>query len=156
MSDDLYTDVRILTETVNSLDDNVGELDPEPMLYSNLIAFAAIEEARKNLAVVAHDLEQKLAKVMPKQLVVDGAGTFECHKKKARTAWDKDDLLRAVLDTRLVNKDTGEVKEETPLEKVLAVFNLPSPRLTALRDRGLDPDEYCHTEDTGYAIRLIA
>ena len=63
-----------------------------------------------------------------------------------RTGWRTDDLLHAVLDTRLVDGETGEVKDETPLEKVLHVWNLPAPRSTALSDRGLNGDEFCHVE----------
>ncbi len=68
------------------------------------------------------------------------------HSKKDRTQWDKPDLLRAVLDTKLVDTATGEILDETPLSKVTTVWNLGAPRLTALRDRGLDPDDFCTTE----------
>lgn len=59
-----------------------------------------------------------------------------------RTAWT-DELLPTVLDTRRADEN-GEVIEETPLEKVLHVWHLGAPRLTALRERGLEPDDFCH------------
>jgi hypothetical protein len=152
---DLYTDVRLLTDIVRDLDEDVRTM-PADQLESNLIAYAAVEEARRNLGIVAHDLEQKLAADMPRSVVVEGVGVFERHRKTARTQWDKEDLLRAVLDSRVFDRTTGELREETPLEKVLAVWNLPAPRKTALQDRGIDADQFCHTEDAGQQVRLIA
>ncbi len=55
----------------------------------------------------------------------------------------------------MVDKDTGEITEETPLEKVLACFNLPAPRTTALRQRGIDADQFCRSETRGYTIERI-
>jgi hypothetical protein len=87
--------------------------------------------------------------------VIDGIGVVRRHKKKDRTSWDKPDLLRAVLDTKLVDTETGEIIDETPLSKVTTVWNLGAPRLTALRDRGLDPDDYCKTEvRPGWSIEV--
>ena len=54
---------------------------------------------------------------------------YEAHRKKSRTVWDKDALLHAVLDTRLVDTDTGEVVDPTPYDKVLHVWNLGTPRI---------------------------
>jgi hypothetical protein len=121
-----------------------------------LIAYAAIEEARRNLAIVAGDFEKKLAALMPKTLPVEGVGTFEKHKRKNRTQWDRDALVSAVLDSRLFDPHTGELREETPLDKVRAVWNLGAPRITALRDRGIDAEQFCHSEDAGYQIRLVS
>lgn len=76
-------------------------------------------------------------------------------RRTKRTQWDTDDLLRAVLDTKAVDKETGEVVEETPLQKVLAVWRLPDPRITVLRERGLDPDDYCRREDVpGWKVKV--
>jgi hypothetical protein len=161
---DLHREVKFLVEHVGDIDNAVrwyqqdfNDNGPEAIadtLEADLIALAMIKEARANLAVAERDLEQVLAKSMTsKTVVVEGAGTFERSKKKDRTQWQKDELLSAVLDSRLFNPHTGELKEETPLERVLAVFNLPAPRITALRDRGIDADQFCHVEDAGYSIR---
>ncbi len=77
-------------------------------------------------------------------------GSYEVTPRKtaSRTKWQNDDLLRAVLDSRLIDFETGEITEETPLEKIRHVFALSggSARITALKDRGIDADEYCSTE----------
>jgi hypothetical protein len=82
----------------------------------------------------------------------------EKYRNKTYTQWRTDDLLQAVLDTRLVDSVTGEVTEETPLEKVLEVWNLPAPRLTALKNRGLTPSDYAtvtYDEDKPWKLRVI-
>lgn len=72
-----------------------------------------------------------------------GGIEWERSKPPKRTGWDTDALKSAVLDSRLVDPESGEVADESPLEKVLHVFNLPAPRLGALRDRGIEPDKFC-------------
>lgn len=61
-----------------------------------------------------------------------------------RTGWRNDELQSAVLDSRLVDPESGEVADESPLDKVLHVWSLGAPRTTALTARGLDADDWCH------------
>lgn len=154
MSADFFRDVRLLTELVIDLDADSRDLGDEE-LEPCLIAYAALEEARRNLAIVSGDLEQKLAKAMPRQLMVEGVGTFERHKRTKRTQWDREALVSAVLDSRLFDRHTGELIEESPLDKVRAVWLLGAPRITALRDREIDAEQFCSSEDAGYQIRVI-
>lgn len=97
------------------------------------------------------DLEEKVSNIvgalMPKKTVVaEGLGVLSRHERTSRKQWDKEMLLRAVLDSRIVDKRTGEVKDETQMDRILHVWNLGAPRLTALRERGLDPDEFATVE----------
>ncbi len=158
---DLHDDIKHLRSMVYDLDVDVQEMrdgySTGPGLEPDLIAWAMLEEIRGDLATIARDLTQVLAKNMPaRDVVVEGAGTFRRSKKKDRTQWSKEDLLRSVLDTRMFDPNSGEEIYPTPLDKVLHVWNLGTPRLTALRDRGLDPDEFAHVEDAGWAIQLIS
>lgn len=148
----LSTDAKLLHDLVNDLDADHLEDDQA----TNLICLAMIREARSNLSHVEKALEDQIAKGFDgKRVTVDGVGTFEKHGKRDRKSWDRDALLRSVLDTRRVDTDTGEITDETPLDKVLHVWNLGTPRLTALKDRGLDPDEFCESEFAGFTIQLI-
>jgi hypothetical protein len=153
METNLHRDVKLLRDLITTLDDAARE-QTEGTLESDLIALQILEDCRRDLGTICTDLTNRLARAMPKQLVVPGVGVFERHKKKSRTAWDKDDLLRAVKDSVLIGPDrqTGEI--ETHLDKVLHVWNLGTPRTTALRARGINPDDYCHTEDAGWQIRV--
>lgn len=151
MSDkrDLYGHAETLHDTVNQLDDAVRSWEAPTFLESDLVVFAILEEARRNLAVVTQDLVNKLAARMPHgPFVVDGCGTFEKHRKKSRVKWDKDALLSAVLDSILVDRTSGEIIPETPLEKVTGCWNLGVPRTSWLKGRGIDADEFCEINET--------
>lgn len=89
---------------------------------------------------------------------IEGVGHVEIKRATDRKEWDRHQLVRAVLDSRLPitddgeldSRDTGEaeVDGETvscspDLAKVLSVWNLGAPRVTVLRGRGIDPDEFC-------------
>lgn len=94
-------------------------------------------------------------------LTVDGVGHVEVKRSTDRKKWDRRALVRAVLDSRrapdpttgeLVGSDSGRavIDDEflscsQDLGRVLDVWNLGTPRVTALRDRGIDPDEFCES-----------
>lgn len=109
-----------------------------------------LRDSKRDLSMLESSLESELGEQMGDyHVTVEGLGTLERHRHKTMTAWNTDDLLRAVLDTRMIDGKTGEVLDETPLDKVLAVWNLPAPRTTVLRSRGLQPDEFCTVTDKG-------
>ena len=146
-----------LCDAANQLDHAVVDLGAEtlsapderfPLIY----ALHKVREARRELAIVEADLEKAIAPMLDEKIVVEGGLVVESKRRKDRTQWDREALVRDVLDSRLVDTATGEVVDESPLDKVLAVWNLGAPRLMVLRDRGLDPDEYCHTEDRGWSV----
>lgn len=147
----LATDTRALIEAVNDVDRLHLEGDDR-----DFVALAMIRDCRTTLAHVERELEQKLAgRMCDKRHVIENVGTFERRKRVNRTQWDQEALRSAVLDSRLFDKDTGEIVEETPLERILHVYNLPAPRITALRERGIDPDQFACVEDAGFQIQII-
>jgi hypothetical protein len=114
-----------------------------------------LEETNSHLATTRALLTHRIAGTMPQSRVtVTGVGTFVRHRSANRTRWAKD-LYRAVLDTRLGDPVTGELIEESPLAKVLHVWNLGAPRVSALRARGLDPDEWCEIEYGRFTIEKV-
>lgn len=147
-------DVQIAFEAINDLDvDAIAALP----LDCALTAYSMLEDARRILAQVCSQLPNLIAPNMgEKQVTVEGVGTFVMHGKKNRTQWEKDALLSAVLDSRLIDPKTGEVADETPLAKVLHVYNLPAPRTTALKARAIDADQFCRSEWAGYSIEVLA
>lgn len=142
-----------LAESVRALrPDDIVELpvDQAAAIYVELV------DVQKELAAVMSLLTHAFAESLAhKETTVDGIGTLRRRGRTDRIRWQKDDLLRAVLDSRIVDKDTGEVADETPLDKVLAVWNLATPRTTALKERGIDPDDFCHSEWGGWTIEVI-
>ncbi len=75
-----------------------------------------------------------------------GTQVYEAKPRTNRRNWQKEDLVEAVFDAVLVNRATGEIEPMTKLEKLRFVWPLANPRVTALRELGIDPDEYCQTE----------
>lgn len=91
-------------------------------------------------------------------ITVEGVGTAQVRYGTDRKEWDKHRLLRAVLDSFRPPTDDGEVHPSDggmaevggeqvscslDLARVLDCFNLPAPRVTALRERGIPVDEFC-------------
>ena len=145
MSADLGRDAELLAQVVANLDRDVSAEAPID-LHAGLEAWVRMEDANRQLGVARDLLAARLAKSMTdKRETVTGVGTFEKHRKSNRKKWDKD-LLRVVLDTVLVDTETGEVTDPSPIDKVLHVWNLGAPRVTALRERGIDPDDWCEVE----------
>lgn len=137
-----------LLAAVNALD--VDEIAALP-LPEALAIWCQLEEANRTLAQVRSLLPNALASQWgEKQIELPGVGVFVLHGKKNRTKWDKEALLRDVQDSRVIDEKTGEIA--SPLQKVLKVWNLPAPRVTALRELGLDPENYCASEWAGYSI----
>lgn len=114
---------------------------------------AELRAARKALADWEDVLAEFVADGIGRNTVhVDGVGAVEAKRGAKRTEWDHDALWRTVVararDERAVDPDTGEVVESEgeAVGRVLAECARPAWRLTPLRDRGIDPDEYCHTQ----------
>lgn len=91
-------------------------------------------------------------------LTIEGVGHVEVKHGVDRKEWAKYDLLRSILDSHRPPTGDGEVHPSDDgyaevggekltcspdLARVLDCFNLPAPRVTALKDRKIDPDEFC-------------
>ncbi len=132
---------------IGALDSYAGQLGLDDAAW----VLADARKAYSDLKVMLDTLENRVGDLMgdKAKVDVDHVGHLERHRHKSYTQWDREALLRDVLDSRLVDKNTGEVLNETPLEKVLAVWNLGAPRKTVLLQRGLQPDEYAFVDDKG-------
>ncbi|HMI47110.1 MAG TPA: hypothetical protein VK481_00405 [Gemmatimonadaceae bacterium] len=151
----LAVDARLLEALVADLDEDAQGPFTDETLHADLTAWKVIEDANRQLQLVRQQLTDRLGALMERErITVPGVAVFDAHVKKNRTKWEKDDLRRAVLDTRTFD-DEGTLVEESPLDKVLAVFPLGNPRLLALRARGLEPEEWCETERAGWSIQVF-
>ena len=81
-----------------------------------------------------------------KYLTAAGVTVERKHKPPRRTNWDHDGLLRLVVDSRVLNEETGEI--ESVLAVVKKVYPLAgyNARTTALKALNIDVDEYATTE----------
>lgn len=152
---DFQRDAALVKSLCEDLDRDVMEGPVGESLDADLAAWAWLEEANRTLAIVRAAVADRLAQAFPqKQHVVKGVGVFETHRKSDRKKWDTEELRRYVLDSRLADED-GVIADETPLDKVLDVWNLGAPRITRVRARGIDPDEFCEVEYGGLTIQKV-
>ena len=114
---------------------------------------------RTSLATVSAELEHRAGVLMDADSqTVDGVEWVRSKPAPSKTGWQTDDLKRAVLDSRLAD-DNGEIVDESPLDKVLHVWNLGAPRSGALKDRGIQADEFCtvtFSEDRRWRVMKAA
>lgn len=93
-----------------------------------------------------------LAEAMPTKIVeLPGFGVLERKAGNKRTRWDHESLLRVVLarsrDERLCDPSTGEYEDSGEAAvRVLAECARMEWRVTPLRARGLQVDEFCEVE----------
>jgi len=107
-------------------------------------AWQAATNLRRDLLLVIDQLATAIGNRMTERRYTAPGITVERARLTSRTQWATDDLLRVVLDTRVVDTDTGEIAG--PLDLVRRVWNLGTPRTGALRALEIDPDEFCTTE----------
>lgn len=114
-----------------------------------IVELQALRGLIAELRHVADDIESAIATSLDAGETVAAAGrTWARTREIRRRNWDMDGLVRAVLDSRLVDRATGEVVEETPVDRIRHVWRLDghAVRLGALRARGIADDEFCEIE----------
>jgi len=155
--------------------DDPVEVDGFAALYSVrevLETLATVREAKRILGSIEIDLADHAGARWPKDddgehpvafVEIEGVGAFERHARKdgAPKVKDDDDLYRLVLDTRVVDEESGEVLG--PLDVAVLAYGSKSRktgkvRLTGttpakLRAIGIDPDEHFEAQPrTGWTI----
>lgn len=99
--------------------------------------------------------ETDVAELMPsKRETIDGLGTIERRKGSTRKKWESAELVRRLVRDALDPDGTGEIPESVPeaVEAAVGALVECAPftssmgwRVGPLRDRGIDPDEWCET-----------
>lgn len=131
-----------------------------PAFTSSLAAFdldRAVEDLhrlraiRQALAMWEGELTDWISDAIGRNTItVAGVGHVEAKRGANRKEWDNDALWRTVVakarDERAVSLDGEPLESEgEAVGRVLGECMRPSWRLTPLRDRGIDPDEFCQT-----------
>ena len=123
-----------------------------------------LQQVLSDLRLLEHDVKKYIADTMPERLVsVEGVGTVERKAKITRRNWDSEELLRKIVMGALIDPDTGEIPS-SPVEavdKVMGEVRACVPftgstgwRVGALKERGIDPDEWCEENSDGYSIQF--
>lgn len=106
-----------------------------------------------DLATLIRSCEDDVVAWMPDRKVeIDGLGVLERKKATDRRQWDSERLLGIVARIALDPDATGEIPAD-PIEvldrlteaitKAMPITGSLGWRVTALREMGLDPDDYC-------------
>ena len=144
-----HTDVKLLVDLVNDLDK--ATVDPD-MLDSDLIALEMLQGARKSLMDIEKELSTAIGNAMgEKRRIVPEAGMYERTPRRESTKCiDEEGLWRYVVDSRMVDPDTGEV---LPIHEVIRlVYGAESQETgkvrvtgatsTKVEAVGIDPDDF--------------
>lgn len=138
---------------VDSVCECVGHMLPSPALKPlGLGGLARVIVAMKGVIAAARDamdlVEQHTIRAMPdRQAVVDGF-VLERKSGTVRKAWDHPLLASAIGQRATVDHETGEVlmkpeDAQRVVDELVATAGLAYWKVGALRERGIDPSQYC-------------
>lgn len=119
-------------------------------------ALLVLRDLKQDAATIYSDLEALALTLMGDHRVeVTGLGVFESHRRTKRTGWDHDALVADVLSAAA--GEFEEVADLDPWEAVRALrecISFGAGKVTGLRSRGLQPDEYCAEKPDGWSLQL--
>jgi hypothetical protein len=112
--------------------------------------FEYLDTLKTRLSVIHGEVMARLAEVMPHTLELDGLPVMERRVGKDRKAWQSSDLLHHLIRDTLDPNRTGEIPDageaiqlvETVVLETMPVTPSMGWRVTALKARGVDPDEW--------------
>lgn len=146
MTDTIDTTYSVsLTVDIDGTDDDLAH-----SLDSIDQAISVLREARSELAQTLFDRHGHHT------FDVTGLGRVEIRRGRNRTKWDTESLLQHVLRSGRLDVETGEMVEESPLSKVLEVWNLGAPRTTKLKERNIQADEFCESALGSPQVSIIS
>lgn len=136
-------------------------------LVSENVAYVAsylirLRDLKADVAGYYRDVEQRLLELMGERRVeITGLGVVESHRRTKRTKWDYETLIPTLvaraLDEREVDPETGEFREReghTVARVLRECVSFSGGKVTGLRARGLEPDEFCEEQADGWSVQL--
>lgn len=157
-------------EHIAATADILGELDwltaeaQRPDAEANDVAeiLAALRDIKQDAARAYDEVEKALLALMgERKLEVPGLGVIESKRKTKRNGWRHDELIPVLvaraLDERVFDPGTGEAQEresETVARVLRECISFGAGKVTGLRARGIQPDEYCTETPDGWSVQL--
>ncbi|MGB1682268.1 MAG: hypothetical protein ACPHFO_08010 [Acidimicrobiales bacterium] len=149
----------------NDLNNEPGECLPHEEIGHGLTLDQLVEnllETRDRIAQLRdHErfLIEEIYDAAPGRKTETAFGLVEVSKRRNRR-WDHDEVTKHVvsraLDERLVNADTGEVEPSwvAVTRAIRECAGIGYWRVGALKDRGLDPDEFAETTSEAKSVQI--
>lgn len=111
-------------------------------------AVEGLKVIKRDLDILLRQCEEDAANLMPeKKVAVDGFGVIERRTASSRK-WESETLLMDICRQVLDPEGTGEINVSRVidligvLKKVMPITGSLGWRVTALKDQGIDPDNY--------------
>lgn len=125
-------------------------------------ALARLETIAADVRAVRDSVRRMAAEALQaekvRRLVVEGVAAVESGTEVKRTEWQHEHLLADLMEQAeyiLVATATGEAMHPCEAAPALLEWFRPEWRMTAIKQAGLDPDDYCRvqTDDDGKPVR---
>lgn len=117
----------------------------------------------KDLSELARAVKQDIAATMPSRWVeIEGVGRVERKPDNRRSDWDWDQLLPRLIRMYVDPDGNGALPEPAEvmdrmrelIVDVIGVTPSKGPRVTPLREMGLDPDEWCSVTRDKHTVQI--
>jgi hypothetical protein len=125
----------------------------------------SLKQIASDLQTLIRGVEDDVARLLPeKRAVVEGLGVIERRQSSERRAWRSDELLDELLRLAVADPETGEVLDDEAAIRARFVQVLVDCvpftgslkwRLEALRELGIDPDEWCETKPGRTTVQVV-
>lgn len=154
--------VQALRVAIGAMMDDVAALVEAGDWEALIRGLEPLQQVLGDLRLIEQQVKRGIADTMPERRVtVEGVGTVERKAKVTRKNWDSDELLRKIIAVAILDRETGElpsspmIAADLILQELRAVMPITGSlgwRVTALRERGFDPDEWCEEHRDGFTI----
>ncbi len=149
--DELNSAAHLLDTQATDLWKYLDGLEPSDLDWTDsLVCRDVLNGVNQTLRQVRERLDNLLAENM---------GTYQRdnvkrHRKVSRRNWEHDALLRMVVDSRIVDGETGEVESEVDTIKNVYGCKGYNASIRELERRGIQVDEYCQVEERGWTLEV--
>lgn len=131
---------------------------PAPVAY----VLARLRDIKQDAARAYDEVERHLLSIAgEKSYEIDGLGVVEIKGSPKRSAWRHDELIPVIvaraLDERQKDPETGEILEreaEAVARVMRECIGFGAGKVTGLRARGIQPDEFCTESEMTYSVKL--
>lgn len=123
-----------------------------------------LTEIHRQLSELVAAIESDVYELMPeKRGTIDHLGTLEKKRGSNRKKWQSDRLVTRLVRAALDPEGTGELPDSPyeAVDTVVSTLTACAPftgsmgwRVTALKERGIDPDEWCESTPGRQSIQI--